>query len=160
MPRSRPHCLPDPQPANARPLPLPGPKGTRVKSHRTFIRRTAQAGVGLTGAAGLTAGYGVWEAAHIRVVRHTVPVPNLPPAFAGKTVAVLADLHHGPFVGIEFIRDAVRLASHLHLLMQQFLNFLPLLQGQGSFRPALFLSEAEKPIRRSWPVGERGVKRD
>src|SRR3954468_15675010 len=40
-------------------------------------------------------------------------VPNLPPAFVGKTVAVLADLHHGPFVGIDFIRDAVRLTNSL-----------------------------------------------
>ena len=53
------------------------------------------------------------SAAHIRVTRHTIPVPNLPPAFAGKTVAVLADLHHGPFVGIDFIRDAVRLTNAL-----------------------------------------------
>ena len=75
-------------------------------TRRTFIRRTAQAGAALTGAAGLAAGYGFYEAAHIRVTCHTVAVPNLPSAFAGKTVAVLADLHHGPFVGIEFIREA------------------------------------------------------
>ena len=37
----------------------------------------------------------------------------MPLAFSGKTVAVLADLHHGPFVGIDFIRDAVRLTNAL-----------------------------------------------
>jgi predicted MPP superfamily phosphohydrolase len=37
----------------------------------------------------------------------------LPRPFAGKTIAVLADFHHGPFVGIDFIRGAVRLASSL-----------------------------------------------
>lgn len=82
-------------------------------SRRTFIRRSAQIGAGLTGFAGLATGYGFWEAAHLRVTRHTVSIPNLPPAFAGKTVAVLADLHHGPFVGINFIRAAVRLTNSL-----------------------------------------------
>ncbi len=96
-----------------RAVPLPGPQGTRVISRRKFLRRSLQAGFGVAGAAGLAAGYGFYEAAHIRVSRHTVAVPNLPPAFAGKTVAVLADLHHGPFVGINFIREAVRLANSL-----------------------------------------------
>lgn len=82
-------------------------------SRRTFVRRTAQVGAGLAGIAGLATGYGFWEAAHIRVSRHTVAVPNLPSAFAGKTVAVLADLHHGPFVGLDFIRTAVRLTNSL-----------------------------------------------
>jgi predicted MPP superfamily phosphohydrolase len=67
----------------------------------------------LAGVAGLAAGYGFWEAAHLRVTRETVAVPKLPPAFAGKTVAILADLHHGPFVGIDFIRAAVRTTNAL-----------------------------------------------
>lgn len=82
-------------------------------SRRTFVRRSALVGAGFVGAAGLAAGYGSWEAAHIRVNRQSVPVPNLPSAFAGKTVAVLADLHHGPFVGLDFIRAAVRLTNEL-----------------------------------------------
>jgi predicted MPP superfamily phosphohydrolase len=84
-----------------------------VISRRTFIRRAVQSGFGLTGVTGLAAGYGFREAAHIRVTRHTVAMPNLPPAFVGKTVAVLTDLHHGPFVGIDFIRAAVRLTNSL-----------------------------------------------
>jgi predicted MPP superfamily phosphohydrolase len=82
-------------------------------TRRTFIRRVGRAGLGLAGAAGLATGYGFWEAAHIRITRQSVPVPNLPTAFAGKTVAVLADLHHGPFVGIDFIHSAVRLTNSL-----------------------------------------------
>jgi predicted MPP superfamily phosphohydrolase len=78
-----------------------------------FVRRAVRAGIGLAGVAGLATGYGFWEAAHIRVTRQTVPVPNLPSAFAGKTVAVLADLHHGPFVSIDFIRAVVRLTNAL-----------------------------------------------
>ncbi|WP_439625123.1 metallophosphoesterase [Gemmata sp.] len=80
-------------------------------SRRKFLVRSALAtGTGVLAATG----YGFWEAAHVRVTRHPVAVPNLPPAFEGKTVAVLADLHHGPFVGIDFIREAVALTNSLN----------------------------------------------
>jgi len=84
-----------------------------VINRRTFIRHACRAGAILAGTAGSATAYGFWEAAHIRVARYTVPVPNLPPAFTNKTVAVLADLHHGPFVGIDFIREAVRRTNAL-----------------------------------------------
>ncbi len=79
-------------------------------SRRKFIGRTA-----LFGTAGIlgTTAYGFWEAAHIRITRQTVGVPNLPASFEGKTVAVVADLHHGPFVGLDFIREAVRMTNSL-----------------------------------------------
>lgn len=80
-------------------------------TRRKFLVRSALAtGAGVLG----TTGYGFWEAAHIRVTRHTVAVPNLPPAFEGKTVAVLADLHHGPFSSIDFIRQAIGLTNSLN----------------------------------------------
>jgi predicted MPP superfamily phosphohydrolase len=68
---------------------------------------------GLTGLAGVTAGYGFWEASQIRVCRTDVALTNLPRAFAGMKIAVLSDLHHGPYVGIKFIEEAVRLANSL-----------------------------------------------
>ena len=40
-------------------------------------------------------------------------LPNLPPAFEGKTIGVVADFHHGPFVGLPFIRGAIELAQSL-----------------------------------------------
>ena len=83
-------------------------------SRRMFIRRTVQAGVSLLGVTGAGVGYGLWEASQIRIDRQTIAVPNLPECFAGKTIAVLADLHYGPFVGLEFIRQAVRLTHQLN----------------------------------------------
>lgn len=81
---------------------------------RTFLKRVRQAGqLALAGTA-LTAGYGFYEASQIRVRRATVPVPNLPAPFTGKTVAVLADFHHGPLVSLVFIREAVDLANSLN----------------------------------------------
>jgi predicted MPP superfamily phosphohydrolase len=82
-------------------------------TRRRLLRRALRAGAGLSCVAGLAAGYGFWEASQVRVCRQAVAVPRLPAAFAGKTVGVLADLHHGPFVGLEFIRAAVRLAGSL-----------------------------------------------
>lgn len=81
---------------------------------RKFLRRVGRAGRVLLAGSALTAGYGFWEASQIRIRRQVVPVPNLPPPFAGKTVAVLADLHHGPLVGLPFIREAVRQANDLN----------------------------------------------
>lgn len=86
--------------------PTPPAKPTR----RRFLRRALWGSVGLVGG---TAGYGFYEASQIRVRRQTVAVPRLPDRFAHKTIAVLADLHHGPFVGLEFIRRAVALAQGL-----------------------------------------------
>src|SRR5262245_16284841 len=82
-------------------------------TRRRFLRWAVRVGAGLTGLAAVTAGYGFWEASQIRVRRAVVTLPRLPRPFAGKTIAVLADFHHGPFVGIDFIRGAVRLASTL-----------------------------------------------
>src|SRR5262245_9955822 len=52
-------------------------------------------------------GYGLFEAGWFCVDRQTIPVPRLPPSFANKTVALLTDLHHGPFTGLGYIRDIV-----------------------------------------------------
>jgi len=82
-------------------------------NRRRFLRNAIRGGAALAGVAGLGTAYGFWEASQIRINRQAVPVPNLPGAFVGKTVAVLADLHHGPYVGMPFIREAVRLANSL-----------------------------------------------
>jgi predicted MPP superfamily phosphohydrolase len=84
-----------------------------MMDRRTFFRRAGQVGKAVAAGTVLTGAYGLWEPSQIRVRRQAVPVPNLPPPFAGKTVAVLADLHHGPLVGLGFIRRAVAIANSL-----------------------------------------------
>lgn len=56
----------------------------------------------------LTASYGLYEAGSVRIERPTIEVPNLHPAFDGLRIAFLADLHHGPYVGLDFITSIVR----------------------------------------------------
>lgn len=46
--------------------------------------------------------------------RQKIFLQGLDPAFDGIRVAVLSDFHHGPFVSLDRIRDAVRQANSLH----------------------------------------------
>jgi len=82
-------------------------------TRRTFLRRTLQVTGSALGLGGTAVAYGLWEASDVRIDRRTISVPHLPEAFVGKTLAVLADLHHGPLVGLGFIRRVVERAAAL-----------------------------------------------
>ena len=77
---------------------------------RKFLKRAALATLG-----GATLGgvYPFLEAKWCRVLRRTIAVPNLPRPFRGTTVALLADVHHGPFVPLAYIRDVVEMTNAL-----------------------------------------------
>src|SRR5262249_31570476 len=98
--RTRPQALSPPAAAMWYHPPLTG----RPHAHSSFrgehMNRRAflkwGAGAALTAPA-LGLGYGLFEAGWFRVARVTVPVPNLPNAFSGLTVALLTDLHHGRY---------------------------------------------------------------
>ena len=70
---------------------------------------------GLTTLGSVTAGmiYPFLEAKWCRVVRRTIALPNLPLPFRGTTVALLADVHHGPFVPLAYIRHVVAMTNAL-----------------------------------------------
>lgn len=57
--------------------------------------------------------YGRAEAGWINITRHTIAVPNLPPPFVGKTLALLTDPHHGPFNSLAFLQSVVEQANAL-----------------------------------------------
>jgi predicted MPP superfamily phosphohydrolase len=77
---------------------------------RKFLRRAAAtvAGASLAGAA-----YTRYEAGWLHIDRQTVSVPRLPNEFAGLTVALLADIHHGPFVSLDYVREVVAATNAL-----------------------------------------------
>jgi uncharacterized protein len=82
---------------------------TGVMDRRTFIKR-----IGLTGfASGLVGGvvYPVLEAKWCRLTRQIIQLPKLPKPFHGTTIAVLADIHHGPFVPVSYIRHVVTMTN-------------------------------------------------
>ena len=67
----------------------------------------------LFGSALIASIYGLINAAWIRVTRLTVPLPNLPKAWEGRTAALITDLHLGHVAGPAFMR---RVISHLRSL--------------------------------------------
>ena len=56
------------------------------------------------GAALLAAVYGLINAAWLRVTTITVPLPHLPAAWQGRTIALVTDLHLGHLAGPRFLR--------------------------------------------------------
>jgi predicted MPP superfamily phosphohydrolase len=74
-------------------------------NRRHFLRSLAAAAVPVATA---TASYGLYEAVWAEVVRPVLEVPRLPRAFDGTTVALLTDLHHGPFSSHDYVTSVVR----------------------------------------------------
>jgi len=74
--------------------------------NRRLFLQSAAAGAALLGTTGLC--YGFAEARGVQVVRVPVRVPKLPKAFDGTTIAFLTDIHHGPYVSLDFVEAIVR----------------------------------------------------
>lgn len=67
------------------------------------------------GAAALAA-VGLWsliEPRLCRVTRIEIPLPRLPAAFDGFSIALLADTHHGPCMPLRYLRRVVALTNEL-----------------------------------------------
>ncbi len=77
---------------------------------RKFLKRAGLAALGATAVGGV---YPFLEAKWCRLVRLTIAVPNLAPPFRGATVALLADVHHGPYVPLAYIRHVVGMTNAL-----------------------------------------------
>jgi uncharacterized protein len=64
-------------------------------------------GVVFYGLAILVSGYGLLNAVWLRVTRVSVPLPHLPPAWHGREVVLISDLHLGNVRGASFMRRVV-----------------------------------------------------
>jgi uncharacterized protein len=71
------------------------------------------AGVTALGSVTAVGFYPFLEAKWCRLARWTITLPNLPPAFRGMTLALVSDVHHGPFVPLAYVRHIVELANSL-----------------------------------------------
>jgi predicted MPP superfamily phosphohydrolase len=74
-------------------------------NRRTFLKAALAATVPTPVVA---ASYGLIEASWVSIERPTLPLPRLPQAFDGLRVAFLTDIHHGPYVSLDFVRGVVR----------------------------------------------------
>jgi len=80
----------------------------KIKIHmtrRTFLR------LGILGGLGLVGGKGFINSRHLELVRLRVNVPRLPAAFDGLKVGQITDIHAGPLVPSELIREGVDLIA-------------------------------------------------
>lgn len=79
-------------------------------TRRQFLRAAA---LGAAAAAVGGTGYGMFEAGWVRIDEQTLPLPRLPNTFHGTRVAFLADIHHGPYLDLEFVQAVVRTTNLL-----------------------------------------------
>ncbi|HEY2783684.1 MAG TPA: metallophosphoesterase [Fimbriiglobus sp.] len=79
-------------------------------NRRAFFRSVATA-LGAASVAGT--GYAIFESGWVRIDRQTLALRNLPAGFRGLKVAFLTDIHHGPYVDLDFVLRCVRTANLL-----------------------------------------------
>jgi uncharacterized protein len=79
---------------------------------RRFLKQASIAVLG-SGAASAVV-YPFLEAKWCRVVPQTVVLPNLPEVFRETRIVLIADVHHGPFVPLAYVRHVVSLANALN----------------------------------------------
>jgi predicted MPP superfamily phosphohydrolase len=72
-----------------------------------FRPSLAALGATATAMALLYSAYGVWNARQLRVHHLTVRIKNLPPAWQGKTVVQISDVHLGHIWGASFLQSLV-----------------------------------------------------
>ena len=80
-------------------------------TRRRFLKATAVGLIGSGAAAGLYANQ--IEPHWIDVVRRDMPIENLPESLSDKTLIQISDLHIGPVVDDDYMRDALGLVSQL-----------------------------------------------
>jgi predicted MPP superfamily phosphohydrolase len=115
-----------------------------VNGAKTMDRRKFFKGTALTAFGSLTAGAAVYpflEAKWCQVVRQTISLPNLPQSFRGTSIALLADVHHGPFVPLDYIKHVVEMTNALK-------PDLIALAGDYVHRDALFIEPCMEELGR------------
>jgi uncharacterized protein len=73
---------------------------------RSFLRSTLAAGLPV--APLMAASYGLYEAGSVCIERPALALPNLPAAFHSLRIAFLTDIHHGPYISLDFVASIVR----------------------------------------------------
>ncbi len=115
------------------------PQAQVDSGRRTFL--AASTGLGATALALPTTSYSIWRAFAPPVVeRCTIPLPNLPASLDGTTIALLADLHIGPWIGRGFVEELVAQTNALS-------PSLVAIAGDMVDRPVQELAEEVLPLR-------------
>ena len=97
------------KPQSSGPPPLSGPQP--VSWTRRRILKLAAQSAATIGLGSLSYGFLVRD--HVEVSRVEVQIVNLPPAFAGLTIGHLSDLHHGPYVSLDYLQRCIEITNRL-----------------------------------------------
>lgn len=120
-----------------------------MPSRRRFLRRSLAIGAG----AAVCAYPFLGEHRLLRINRYRIPVPRLPEAFRGFTIAQLTDLHHGPLVTKAFLRQVVARTQALGADMIALTG--DFIQGTGSTESVDHVWNVMAPLRA--PAGVHAV---
>ncbi|HRE40660.1 MAG TPA: metallophosphoesterase [Ignavibacteria bacterium] len=79
-------------------------------SRRKFVTGLTMA---VSGYAFLGAGYGVLKKNDYKITNFDLPIKNLPDEFKGKTIALITDIHSGPYMSKELMSEYVDVLNSL-----------------------------------------------
>ena len=79
-------------------------------TRRAFVHTSV---LGLSGFALASCTRGIMSRNDIEITRRSFEIPNLPPAFHGKTVTLLSDIHSSPFMSLDDLRRVVAQVNEL-----------------------------------------------
>jgi uncharacterized protein len=86
------------------------PTALHSLTRRAFLHTSI---LGVSGIALASCTRGIMDRNDIEITHRTFSIPNLPPAFEGKTITFLSDVHAGPFMDVDEMRRVVKLANGL-----------------------------------------------
>jgi len=125
----------------------PGARGGRGLTRRRLLQLGLGAGVTTTVGLPLYS-FGV-EPHWLRVVDRPMPLTGLPPAWHGRRLIHISDLHVGPFVDYNYLRTAVRRTARMEPDLLCITGDLMTCDGTRQIDPTLAL------LRELGPVAER-----
>jgi len=114
----------------------PSAESPRRMTRRTFLRLAAS---GAVLAAGAACGEALLEPGRLGITRPVIPIDDLPADFDGTTIALLADIHHGPTVTLAFVEKAVEMTNRLR-------PDLIVLGGDYAYRSSEYLPPCAKAL--------------
>ncbi len=79
-------------------------------TRRAFLHTSI---LGVSGIALASCTRGIMQRNDIEITQRTFALPNLPPAFEGKTITFLSDIHAGPFMDVDEMKHIVGMVNNL-----------------------------------------------
>ena len=79
-------------------------------TRRAFLHTSI---LGVSGIALASCTRGIMQRNDIEITHRTFALPNLPPAFEGKTITFLSDIHAGPFMDVDEMKHVAKLVNDL-----------------------------------------------